>query len=393
MSNTISPCNYLFGKETSAIFTRSHHSQEFINVSLETLMQINRLLISKKEALFLFDPTAFNNQCHLYALMVAQKKSDERFLHLILFLSYAFLTDSSLLGKVCDKASTEAAINCPTPKKAFYTFLKDPEGERTRAARVALVALFESDLKRVLSSEESELYKELHHVAEQNLQLLPTAGSGTLYTYPKLAGVAYMIDTIARDQLTLLFKIKVMTIQGTGSFTYCSIQEETLKPEAPVIVFEMIATDDKLTYIECRDIAKRCPSHSRRHPRTADRHKAEESCHFCTDKRVDITPFRGRILPILQEMDKMFYAMGADFILENQKPYLAFFSDESSFPILTRLFRESLPYIEKFALSQCKPLNMSVSHAYTDCKSYAFQSGLIIDASYEQHLRVRGLIL
>lgn len=392
MSNTITPCNYLFGRETNEIFTRSKHSQEFINESLESLMKINRLLISKKEALFLFDPTAFNNQCHLYALMVAQKKSDEQFLHLTLFLSYAFLTDSSLLGKVCDKASKEVLINYPTPKKAFYTFLKDPEGERTRAARIALVALFESDLKKALSTEESELYKELYYVARQDLQLPPTSGSGTLYTYPKLAGVAYMINAVARDQLKLLFKIKVMTVQGTGSFTYCSTPAENVSEETPVMVFEMIATDENLTYVECRDIAKRCPTHSRRHPRTADRHKVEESCLFCTDKRADITPFRERILPALQAMDKMFYAMGADFILENQKPYLAFFSDESSFPILTRLFQESVPYIEKFALSLSKPLNMSVSHAYTDCKSHAFQDALLIDAPYEQHLRVRGLI-
>lgn len=52
MSNTITPCNYLFGRETNEIFTRSKHSQEFINESLESLMKINRLLISKKRRSF-----------------------------------------------------------------------------------------------------------------------------------------------------------------------------------------------------------------------------------------------------------------------------------------------------------------------------------------------------
>jgi hypothetical protein len=391
MSNPITPCKYLFGGETNEIFPCSKYPQEFINASLETLMKINRHLISNKEALFLFDPTAFNNQCHLYALMVAQKKSDERFLHLALFLSYAFLTDARLLGKVCKKVLKEAEIDYP---ENFDTFLRDPTptGERTRAARKALVKLFQETLRTSLKTEESALYKELYQIAREDLQLPATSGSLMLYTYPKLAGVAYMIDAIARDQLTLLFKIKVMTVKGTGSFTYCSTPADHVSEETPVMVFEMIATDENLTYDECRNIAKQCPSHSRRHPKTVDRHKEGEPCRFCTDQRVDITSFRERILPALQAMDKLFYAMGADFVRENQKPYQAFFSDKTSFPILTRLFQESLPDIEKFSLSLSKPLNMSVSHAYTDCKSRAFQEALIIDAPYEKHLSERGLI-
>jgi hypothetical protein len=389
-------CNYLFGTETSATFNKTmtalNISQEFINASLETIMKVSRVLMSKKGASLLFDPTAFNNQCHLYALMVAQKKLNERFFHLAFFLNYGILTDTSLMGKICDKTAQEITLSYPEPKKKFYTFLKDPEGERTRAARIALVALFESDLKKTLSSEESALYKELCYVARQDLQLSPSSGGGTVYTYPKFAGVVYMVDTIARKQLPLFFKVKVMTTQGTGSFTYCSTPIEDLRDETPLIVFEMIATDDNLTFTQCCEIAKRCPNHSHRNLRTAERHKEEETCLFCTDKRVDTTLFKERILPVLAAKDQMLCALGADFVLHYQQPYLPFFSDQSSCPTLAKLFQAGVTNVEKFALSLNKPLNMSVFHAHADYKSNALQETLVIDASYQQHLQRRGLL-
>lgn len=394
MSNTItnSTCHFLFGKQTGEIFPKANYSQEFIENALETLMKINAFLISKKEALFLFDPTAFNNQCHLYALMLAQKRYDERFLHLSLFLSYAFLTDSSLLEKVGEKACKEKEISYPSPKRAFFTFLKDPQGERTRASRVALIALFESHLKSTLKDEESALYKELYLIAKMDLSLPASSGSLLVYTYPKFAGVAYMLDAVIRDRLPLLFKIKVMSEKGTGTFFYSSTPEENVCDDASVMVFEMLATDEHLTYSECREIAKRCPSHSRRHPKKTDRHPEDEACLFCTDKRIDVLPFQQRLLPAFRELDKMFYALGADFTIENQKPFHSFFKDENTFPILTELFIKAVPNIEKFSLSLHKPLNMSVSHAYTDCKERAFSETLIIDAPYEKHLNERGLI-
>lgn len=390
MACTLStPCNYLFGKEASEVFPLNKNSQEFINKALKTLMQINLFLMSKKEALFLIHPTAFNNQCHLYALMVAQKV-DERFLHLALFLSHAFLTDTSLLGKIVDKAARETKIEYPAPKKAFTTFLKDPEGERTRAARRALNIFFELHLKSKLSSEENVLYKELSLLANQELQLPPTNGAGTLYTYPKLSGVAYLVDTIARDKIPLMFKVKVMTAQGRGSFTYCSTSFTS--PEAPVIVFEMIATDDTLTFLQCRDLAKECPSHSKRNPSKKSRHAEGTPCLFCTEKRIEVGPYQERILPILQRADQMLYALGADFILESQRPYLSFFSDENSFPMLTHLFQEALPNIERYGLSMKTPLNMSVAQVYTDCALHAIQETFVMDAPYEHHLKSRALI-
>lgn len=384
------PCYYLFGKETGEIFPLNKNSQEFINKSLKTLMQINLFLISRKEALFLIHPTAFNNQCHLYALMVAQKNRDERFLHLALFLSHAFLTDTSLLGKIADKVASETKIEYPVPKKAFSTFLKDPEGERTRAARSALNLFFEHHLKNRLNSEDSLLYKELSLLACRELQLPPTNGAGLLYTYPKLAGVAFLLDSVGREKIPLLFKVKVMTMGGLGSFTHCSTS--FTNQEGAVIVFEMIATDDSLTFLECRDLAKKCPSHSKRNPSKKNRHAEGTSCLFCTEKRIVVDPYKERILPVLQRADQMLFALGVDFILESQRPYLPFFSDENSFPMLTRLFQEALPNIENYGLSMKTPLNMSVAQVYADCALNAIQETFVMDASYEHHLKSRKLI-
>src|SRR3990167_10936301 len=125
----ISTCNYLFNREAEELFP--HEDGEFVNESLQKVIGIiDELITSKPEALFIFDPTAFNNQCHLYALFTAQS-TNRKFLYLSFFLSYAFLTDTTLIDKVICK-------NMKEPSKKFRRFLKDPEGIRTKAARAAL---------------------------------------------------------------------------------------------------------------------------------------------------------------------------------------------------------------------------------------------------------------
>lgn len=403
-------CQYLFRRDADALFPALDSA--FVNQSLETLMKVIDHLVAKNpEAMFVFDPTAFNNQCHLYALMttetITQVKTlraaldvfsltpvgqtiqgyyvDERFLYLSFFLSYAFLTDPKLLEKLTCKVLQ--TMKEPEPTKAFRVFLKDPGSlsSRIHASRLALNLLFAEHMKTVLSGE-------LAAVANSNLQYKSDGGTGTLYTLPKIVGVAYMIDAMAKERIALHFKVKAITQEGTATFS-CSPQNlAELEPSTPVVVFEMVVAGDSLNYTQCRDIAKRCPSHSRRNPSSRDRHKPSESCRFCTDKRVDVTPYLHKFERILAQSDKMFLALGADFVREKQSSFLPFFTDREKFPLLTALFEASVPNIQKMFLSMNASGNISVSHVYTDSAARASESALLIDDSYETHLTKRKLI-
>lgn len=417
-ATTITPCQYLFRKDTKALFPAQEAG--FVNQSLVTLMKIvDHLVRTNPEALFLFDPTAFNNQCHLYALFVAQAVNqikiqtvvgsilpltdavepaflgyteyvDRRFLYLSFFLSFAFLTDPKLLEKLACKALT--VMKSAAPSKEFRLFLKDPGSIRTHASRSALNVLFAEHMQRVFTSGESPLDLELRAVANADLQLAPSAGKGTLYTFPKLAGVAYLIEELFRERIALLFKVKVLTKEGIATFMHSNQNLRALGPTAPVVVFELMATGDSLTYLECHEIAKRCPTHSRRNVSSKDRHKPTERCLFCSPNKVDVAVHRQRFQPALTATNEMLQALGADFVVRNQKPFLGFFSDRMKFPRLTALFEASVPNIERHFLSGIKPNSMSVSHVYTDCAAMALRDALVIDAAYETHLSDRGLV-
>lgn len=406
------PCQYLFRKSAEELFPAQN--AEFINASLVTMMKVvDHLVRENPEAFFLFDPTAFNNQCHLYALFVAQavnqakiqcnvpdaassalqnftKVIDQRFLYLSFFLSYAFLTDPKLLDQLACKTLT--VMGAEAPSKEFRLFLKDPGSIRTHASRSALNLLFAEHMQRVFVPGRSPLELELAAVASADLQLASSGGKGTLYTFPKMAGVAYLVEALFREQIALLFKVKVVTENGVGSFMHSNQDLRTLEPTTPVVVFEMVATGDSLTYLEYRDIAKRCPSHSRRNVSSKDRHKPTEQCLSCSPEELDVAPYRRRFEPILAKGTEMLLALGADFVLQNQQPFLGFFSDQEKFSQLTELFQSSVPNIERCFLSMTKPLNMSVSHVYTDCAAFASKNKLVIDAAYETHLKERGLV-
>lgn len=374
--NITSTCHYLFNREAKELFP--NEDEEFVEESLKKIVEvIDNLIASRPEALFIFDPMGFNNQCHLYALFVAQG-SNRKFLYLSVFLSYAFLADSKLFEKMICK-------ELKAPSKEFRLFLKDVEGVRTRAARAALNVLFEQHLKETLCAE-----TELANLAGENLQLKD--GNESLYTFPKFAGVVFLIDAIRSEKIPLIFKVKVMTKEGNSTFSYASCDVQKLDPATPVIVFEMIATGEGLSYLECHEIAKKCFYHCRRNIRSKDRHKQNESCHFCSPKKVDVIPFKNRLLPIIERTDEMLLALGADFILQKQGTFLPFFSDEDKFPELTALFKKSVPDIEKFGLSRSEQLNLTVSHVYTDCAKYAASDALVIDAPYDKQLAARGLI-
>lgn len=386
MNNT-SICHYLFNREAKELFPEK--DEVFVNESLKKMMEvIDHLVTSNPEAFFIFDPTAYNDQCHLYALFVAQKEIDRRFLYLSFFLSKAFL-DSNLLEKVTCKAL--AAMHEATPSKEFRLFLKDSEGKRASAARVALNMLFSEHMKRKLSSGDGSLSSELSAMACEDLQHPASNLKGNFYTFPKFAGVMYLLDAIAKEKIPLLFKVKVMTKEGNGSFIYSS--QNGLDKTVPVIVFEMVVTGESLTlYRDNRDIKRECPSHFMRYLKSKERHDPQIPCQFCTPIRVDVSSFEEKFLPILKESGPMLMALGADFVERKQHAFCRFFSDGGKYPKLTELFKRSLPNIQNFCLSMNIPLNMTVAHVYVDSAEHAFKNDLLIDASYETHLKARGLI-
>lgn len=381
-------CYYLFNRSAQELFPKLEAG--FVNQSLSTLMKVvDHLVAHHPEALFIFDPTAFNNQCHLYALFVAQAVQmpasiDSRFLYLSFFLSYAFLTDPKLMEKLVCK--TLQVMDEKAPSREFRLFIKDPDHIRTHAARTALNELFKTHMQTRL--EDPELSK----IAHSNLQLPPSSGKGDLYTLPKFAGIAHFLDTIQKQDITLLFKVKVVTKEGNGDFSFCKKKIQSLNPKEPVVIFEMMIPGKSLNYIECRDLAKRCPHHSRRNVSSKDRHPPTESCLFCSSSKIDISSYQEKFEPILAKPSEMLQALAADFVCQKQPSFFYFFSDPIEYPRLTKRFTESLPLIKSSFLSMNEPLNLSVSHVYTDSAKQAAENRLVIDASYETHLTQRGLL-
>lgn len=213
----------------------------------------------------------------------------------------------------------------------------------------------------------------------------------SLYTFPKFAGVVYLIDAVAKEKIPLVFKVKVVAEEGAGSFSFSKDDIQKLDPSKPVIVFEMIATGESLSYLDCHEIAAQCFNHSRRNIRSKDRHSSKIDCRFCSPKRIDVAPFKARFIPILEDTEEMLLALGADFTIQKQESFLPFFETEK-YPRLSALFQRAVPKIQDCFLSRNKAMNLTVSHVYADCAKYAAKEELVIDAFYDKHLQARGLI-
>lgn len=416
---SISPCRYLFGQEANVVFAQTKLPAKSINDSLQFLMDINEYLFTRKsdQSLPLYDPAAFNNQCHLYALMVIQKINevkkikeavseifqdpsickaitgyavDDRYLHYAFFLSYAFSSDLTLMQNMITKIAKEAGITQPGD---FTKFLKDskPVMERMQASRTAILEEFSEYIKKGCAKHlDDPLFRELYQLAQEDLKLSASNGKGDVYTYPKLGGIPFMLYTIAHDQIALCFKVKVVTKMGTGVFTYQSGKCES--DTSPVLVFELVATDDSLSYLEYqRDIAKKCPHYSMRNPSSSSRHDNKAECPHCKTGTIDITPYKERYLPLLAKSEALFYALGADFLQVCQPSFERFFTDSKKYPLLTELFQKAKESLSKLPLSMSKPLNMSVSHVYSDTAAHARSDVMILSDSYDKHLAARRL--
>ena len=356
--NHQSPCHYLFRKEASQLYDSSKFSDEFVNQSLDTLMRINILFLTRKEndGFPFIDPAAFNNQCHLYALFAAKikkgykEKTDEekaakteenRFLHLSFLLSYTFLTDRNLLLDVINAASKKDQIQLPQPEKLFTLFAKDSDGKLIRASRACLNDVFKRCIKDSLnvSQERSALHKELYQLSLENLHIHSDSRIPALYTLPKLAGVAYLIH----ENIAFVIKAKVITKEGTGTLIYKSAPKEG---DDPVLIFEAIASDE-LSIDQFRKIAERCPSFFERKPSSKNRHSEKEICQFCNPVQINQEPYQARFQKATESIQESLYALGADFINEVQPQFIKYFTDKNNYPHLSEIFDRATCNIRK----------------------------------------------
>lgn len=406
-------CNYLFGKEAEEIFTNIEinnveDKRKFIDQCLDVCMRAHEHVLTNKEGLFLTDPRAFNNQCHLYSLrgvqmMKLDKLKESRFSLLSFFLSMSFMGSTTQFKNVVATALKElnegyskqyskeknfyAAFkdkSIPFDRKNIQKFLQDDGNCRTNAARLSLNQDFENYMKEELEHKKDQdpLHAELYRLANENLRVKsPISKSNDLfYTFPKLAGVALMLDAMAKEKIGFAVKVKVITKDGFAG----TLQESsgTFEDLEPIIIFDGIATDGSRTVKECREEAKSCPTYFQRDP--AETKKHNESCFFCKKTEQDLKPYEQRLKEVMKNPQEMFSAMGADFIENTQKEFKPFFEDKENYPVLSEIFSDALPNVEKLGFSMC--------HAHPDFGKHAQTLSMELDTAPEQFLKERGLV-
>lgn len=419
MSNSIHSinptiCHYLFGKEAEQVFESSPHAylrtnKNFVEECLHCCIRVHLFFLSQKQGFFLIDPAAHNNQCHLYALKAARiqvlyshkteeeklaQTEENRFIHLALFLSYFFKEPNAYL-KIIEETLKQTGQKAPTPKKHFQAFLRDEGSCRERASRLALNELFRKDLLKSLSNHPSPLYSELHTMALEDLEISQDAGFGVhhkekIYTYPKIVGVAYLIDVIAKENIAMVLKVKILTAKGAGGVILQTNRE--IQPHEPTLVFEAVATEDSYSLTQFKKEARNCPTYTYRHPEKNKLHDEKKPCFFCTKHPVDLVPFQERIKTAMQSPEKMLYALGADFVVTAQQSFQPLFANYQKYPLLSALFEEALSDRQKLGLVNPDPQAFSMFHVHTEIGSEALSEKMALDRSSEMLLKERGIL-
>lgn len=398
-------CHYLFKKEASEMYTGSKFSESQVNEYLDILMRVNIAFLSRKEndGFPFIDPAAFNNQCHLYSFFASKikagyktktgeeklaKTEENRFLHLSFLLSYTFLTDRNLLCQAIETAASKGEVILPQNKKFFYDFVKDSNGILIRTARLSLNEVFERSIKELLEAkkEESALHHELYQISLEDLQLSSGGQKSiTLYTLPKLVGVALLIQ----EKFAFVIKTKVMTQDGTAHLFYQSASFEN--DDTPVLVFEAV-TSNELSIKDFRSIAKQCPSYFERMNRSNQRHDENTTCLFCTSKEIDANPYLTTFEKATESIEDAFYALATDFVKEVQMPFVKFFQNEEKYPVLTEIFKTATTKIDELGLSMHKPRSFTVEHVYLDNAAHAVSSEFRMNSCPEKYLKARGFL-
>lgn len=403
-------CQYLFGEEATQSIYKAYQpsfSQESVDGFLETIMKINVLFLSRKEndGFTFIDPVANNNQCHLYAYLTgrikenykeknseekAMQTEDHQFLHLSFLLSFTFLSDRSLLNKTIEAAHLKKEIELLDNEKQVKDFIKhEATGDvLVRAARLSLNQLFERKIKELFAAHatKSPLHREIYQISLEDLQLSMGRSKTSLYTLPKLVGVAFIIE----EKISCVIKTKVMSKIGTDS----CILYQTPYPEngdSPVLVFEAV-TSNEHSIESFTAQAKRCPNYFERNPSKKNRHKETESCQFCNPTKIDLKDYSESFKHATSSINEAFYALAADFIREAQPSFLQFFQNKEKYPLLSEIFERAIANIEPLGLSMKKPIAFTIDHVYVDSAKHAYTPQLRLNSSPEAFLSERNFL-
>lgn len=460
-----SNCNYLFGREPQEIFTSKSFScvnnpsnVAVAETALELLMKVNRLILDQKDGIALLDPNGKNNQCHLYSLKVVQvlrnyqgkseeekkaKTEENRFLHLTLFLSFPLTMNTKTYPTVVKKLLNEKGY-----KKQFKLILQDEGLCREKAARRALNELFQNQLVEALKKERNraELHNELCAVVrakqggisedfkghlretlenEEGQRILHDElyqltkepclfdSNKEIYTYPKLAGVAYFIDRLVKENIPFIFKQKVLTQGGSAGVVVHSSRQ--IEGDEPVIVFEGVITDgspyipylnEKVPFVASNIMkyAKHCNSYFHGMEDVRKTHGRKETCFYCKAVKIDLSPYQQRLEETMSSPKRMLYALGADFIATNQKQFLPLFQDNGKnfetdvlpqekmgYPMLRRIFAFGSQLAAQMRLNAEIPSSLSVFHVYPDNGLRGMSKELQQDMRPHDFVEARGM--
>lgn len=424
-------CHYLFGKEAEAIFPSFQGKGAVVNKGLELLMRVNIHFLMHRDG-YIFDVMSMNTQCHLFSTRIAQikhsykgkdiAKKDEqlsarnqenRFLHLGMFLNFAFLSSTRLFEKAVQKAMNEIKPYAGNPKtfkktklegvthRQLRTFLLDDKGHRQCAARIALVNVFKNHLQESLkAAEDTPISKELYQLSllEEDLLKMPTTLDPKLtkrsldqrvYTYPNFAGMVCVTDFIAKEKISVVVKAKVLSKEGACGIV--SAQKGEIADDSGVLIYEGIFTDGRHAISKYRELAKPCPTYYFRNIKKI--HKKEVSCDYCKQNpnNVDLAPYQKRLEGMMQNLTVMLLANGVACTYgSRQKDYLKFFTKNESFPSLSALFAKVVPFVEQMGISDS---DFSICHGRYDTAASAKSKEFVMDQNPEQFLQARELIL
>lgn len=416
LAPTISTCEYLFHKKAGEMFghinIKAEKLEGFVDECLDLCMRVHAHILAHKEAYFLLDPVAFNHQCHLYTAKVVQlmkdygkktleekleKNEDNRFLHLCFFLAHPFISNPKFLVQTVQKALKEMGVKAPGTAKQFRAFLIDENKSRERAYREALNQQFELDLKAALEIRKGRglIHEELSRLANENLRLECGHGTsrGELYTYPKIAGVVQMLETFKEEKIPVVLKVRALTERGiAGTIVAAS---GTIDNETPTMVFEAISSVDGTHSLhDINEAARSCPSYFYRANDERRLHKQEESCLFCRKgAEIDLSPLQERIHALMQNPEKMFHALGADFTRNAQKMFIPFFEDFEKYPELSHIYHAAKGAIAGLGLGMESPTTLTICHAFPDSGLHALSEGEFLQSSTPgQLLEERGIV-
>jgi len=194
-------------------------------------------------------------------------------------------------------------------------------------------------------------------------------------------------------------KVKVLTENGSGGVLVHP--SRNIQDDEPVIVLEAFATDGSpfipesnipFTVPNCREYAKRCPTYFHTYTQAKFKHAEKEPCFYCKEIDINLQLYKKRIVKAIESPEKLFYALGVDFILKQQPQFLHIFENKEKYPLLSDLFQNSKPFIEEFGLDMNHPSAFSICHVYSDEGKSGKSKNFQLDMTREVFLKNLGLL-